>query len=28
LNRTFSVQLPDWRKQLHSIFADAPAKKA
>ena len=22
LNRTFSLQLPDWRKQLHSVFAD------
>lgn len=21
LNRTFSVQLPDWREQLHSVFA-------
>ena len=27
LNRTFSVQLPDWRKQLHSVFAIPPAKK-
>ncbi len=26
LNRTFSVRLPDWRKQLHSVFADSPAK--
>jgi dTDP-4-dehydrorhamnose reductase len=24
LNRTFSLQLPDWRKQLHSVFADPP----
>jgi len=22
LKRTFSLQLPDWRKQLHSVFAD------
>jgi dTDP-4-dehydrorhamnose reductase len=27
LNRTFSVQLPDWRKQLHSVFANPLAKK-
>lgn len=27
LNRTFSLQLPDWRKQLHSVFANPPAKK-
>ena len=27
LNRTFSVQMPDWRKQLHSVFAIPPAKK-
>jgi dTDP-4-dehydrorhamnose reductase len=27
LNRTFSVQLKDWRNQLHSVFAIAPAKK-
>jgi dTDP-4-dehydrorhamnose reductase len=26
LNRTFSLQLPDWRKQLHSVFANPPAK--
>jgi dTDP-4-dehydrorhamnose reductase len=26
LNRTFSVQLPDWRKQLHSVFANPPAE--
>lgn len=26
LNRTFAVQLPDWRKQLHSIFANPPGK--
>jgi dTDP-4-dehydrorhamnose reductase len=26
LNRTFSLQLPDWRKQLHSVFAKPPAK--
>jgi dTDP-4-dehydrorhamnose reductase len=24
LTRTFSLQLPDWRKQLHSVFADPP----
>jgi dTDP-4-dehydrorhamnose reductase len=28
LNRTFSVQLPDWRKQLHSTFANPPAKSS
>jgi dTDP-4-dehydrorhamnose reductase len=27
LNRTFSLQLPDWRKQLHSVFAIPTAKK-
>ncbi len=27
LNRTFSLQLRDWRKQLHSVFAIPPAKK-
>jgi len=27
LNRTFSLQLPDWRRQLHSVFASPPAKK-
>jgi dTDP-4-dehydrorhamnose reductase len=27
LNRTFSVQLPEWRKQLHSVFAIPPAMK-
>ena len=26
LNRTFSLQLPAWRKQLHSIFAKPPAE--
>jgi dTDP-4-dehydrorhamnose reductase len=26
LNRTFSLQLPDWRKQLHSVFAKPPVK--
>jgi dTDP-4-dehydrorhamnose reductase len=26
LNRTYSLQLPDWRKQLHSVFASPPAK--
>jgi len=26
LNRTFSIQLPDWRKQLHSVFANPPVK--
>jgi dTDP-4-dehydrorhamnose reductase len=26
LNRTFSLQLPDWRKQLHSVFANPPTK--
>jgi dTDP-4-dehydrorhamnose reductase len=25
LNRVFSVQLPDWRSQLNSIFANPPA---
>jgi dTDP-4-dehydrorhamnose reductase len=25
LNRTFSVQLPNWREQLHSIFVNRPA---
>jgi dTDP-4-dehydrorhamnose reductase len=25
LNRVFSVQLPDWRKQLDSLFANPPA---
>jgi dTDP-4-dehydrorhamnose reductase len=25
LNRAFSIQLPDWRKQLHSVFANPPA---
>jgi dTDP-4-dehydrorhamnose reductase len=24
LNRTFSLQLPDWQKQLHSVFANPP----
>ncbi len=28
LNRTFSLQLPDWRKQLHSIFANPHAKSS
>jgi dTDP-4-dehydrorhamnose reductase len=27
LNRTFSLQLPDWQKQLQSVFANSPAKK-
>jgi len=27
LTQAFSVQLPDWRTQLHSIFADATPKK-
>ena len=27
LNRSFSLQLPDWQRQLHSVFANAPAKK-
>jgi dTDP-4-dehydrorhamnose reductase len=26
LNRTFSLRLPDWRKQLHSVFANPPAE--
>jgi dTDP-4-dehydrorhamnose reductase len=26
LNRAFSLQLPDWRKQLHSVFANPPVK--
>jgi dTDP-4-dehydrorhamnose reductase len=26
LNRTFSLQLPDWRKQLQSVFANPPVK--
>lgn len=26
LSRTFSVQLPEWRRQLHSVFANPPAK--
>jgi dTDP-4-dehydrorhamnose reductase len=26
LARTFSLQLPDWRMQLHSVFADLPLK--
>ncbi len=26
LNRTFSLQLPDWRKQLHSVFANSPVE--
>jgi dTDP-4-dehydrorhamnose reductase len=26
LNRTFSIQLPDWRKQLQSAFANPPAE--
>lgn len=26
LNRVFSLQLPDWRKQLHSVFANPPVK--
>jgi dTDP-4-dehydrorhamnose reductase len=25
LNRAFSLQLPDWREQLHSVFANPPA---
>ena len=28
LNRVFSLQLPDWRKQLHSVFANPPVKKS
>jgi dTDP-4-dehydrorhamnose reductase len=26
LNRTFSVRLPDWEKQLHSVFPNPPKK--
>jgi dTDP-4-dehydrorhamnose reductase len=26
LKRTFSLQLPDWRKQLHSIFMGSPSE--
>lgn len=26
LARIFSLQLPDWRKQLHSVFADPPTE--
>jgi dTDP-4-dehydrorhamnose reductase len=26
LNRTFSLQLPDWQRELHSVFANPPAK--
>jgi dTDP-4-dehydrorhamnose reductase len=26
LNRTFALQLPDWRKQLHSVFANPLAE--
>ncbi len=26
LNRTFSLQLPDWQTQLHSVFANPPAE--
>jgi dTDP-4-dehydrorhamnose reductase len=26
LSRSFSIQLPDWRKQLHSVFANPPAE--
>jgi dTDP-4-dehydrorhamnose reductase len=26
LNRAFSLQMPDWRKQLHSVFANPPAE--
>jgi dTDP-4-dehydrorhamnose reductase len=26
LNRTFSLQLPDWRTQLHSVFVNPPAE--
>jgi dTDP-4-dehydrorhamnose reductase len=26
LNRTFSLQLPDWQRQLHSVFAIPPAE--
>jgi dTDP-4-dehydrorhamnose reductase len=28
LTQTFSLQLPDWRKQLHSVFADPSADAA
>ncbi len=28
LKRTFSVQLPDWRTQLHSVFANPPVREA
>ena len=27
LNRTFSLQLPDWKKQLNSVFANPPSNK-
>jgi dTDP-4-dehydrorhamnose reductase len=27
LNRIFSIRLPDWQKQLHSIFAPPPEKQ-
>jgi dTDP-4-dehydrorhamnose reductase len=27
LNRTFSVQLPDWQSQLHSIFTGQPSSE-
>jgi dTDP-4-dehydrorhamnose reductase len=26
LNSTFSLQLPDWQNQIHSVFANPPAK--
>jgi dTDP-4-dehydrorhamnose reductase len=26
LDRTFSLHLPDWQRQLHSVFANPPAK--
>ena len=26
LHRTFSIELPDWRRQLHSVFARIPAQ--
>jgi dTDP-4-dehydrorhamnose reductase len=26
LQRSFSVKLPEWRKQLHSVFADPPVE--
>jgi dTDP-4-dehydrorhamnose reductase len=26
MNRTFSLQLPDWRKQLRSVFANPPVE--